>query len=73
MDRFENGTNWSQMPLTEQEMMKEYTRRGWFYKAMDPFCPHADEVCSHYFINLNVWGRCTFVEPTEYRLELWWW
>ncbi|KAH8881151.1 hypothetical protein GQ53DRAFT_888882 [Thozetella sp. PMI_491] len=67
---FQDNCGWEKMPLIAQRMTKSYSTCGWFYHAGDPFCPVADEVSSHYFMNLEKWDRCQFIHSTESRPEI---
>ncbi|KAF6793383.1 hypothetical protein CMUS01_16098 [Colletotrichum musicola] len=49
-------------PLVEDMMMKTYWDCGWFENDETIYVPTASDVSSHYFMNLDVWGRATFID-----------
>jgi len=65
--QFEHGDGLEEMPLISQALMNSHTRCGWFDQAGDLVFPNSQDVCSGYYMNLEDWGRTTFIE--EVRLE----
>ncbi|EKJ76096.1 hypothetical protein FPSE_03728 [Fusarium pseudograminearum CS3096] len=55
-------------PLVVQDMMKTYSRCGWFYETKYVFWVIAtsSDVCKEWFANLDNYGRTTFVPGVEF-------
>ncbi|TGJ84651.1 hypothetical protein E0Z10_g4127 [Xylaria hypoxylon] len=62
-------------PLVQDQMLREYSRCGWFFKASQFVCPAAKEVSAWHFMNMDsdggaTYGRATFIAPPDIN-ELW--
>ncbi|CVL03467.1 uncharacterized protein FMAN_15178 [Fusarium mangiferae] len=49
------------MPLVQNSMFKVHTRCGWFGGASDFLCPTAEDVCTKYFMNMDIYSRSSFI------------
>lgn len=48
-------------PLVQNRMFKTHTRCGWFNHAPDFLFPNAEEVCTEYFMNMDLYGRASYI------------
>ncbi|KAL5590278.1 hypothetical protein FOBRF1_013835 [Fusarium oxysporum] len=48
-------------PLVQNRMFKMHTRCGWFDGASDFLCPTAEEVCTEYFMNMDIYSRTSYI------------
>ncbi|KAF5699262.1 hypothetical protein FMUND_14842 [Fusarium mundagurra] len=53
------------MPLVQNGMFKVHTRCGWFGKASEFLCPTAEDVCTKYFMNMNIDSRTSYIEQPD--------
>ncbi|KAG5805342.1 hypothetical protein H9Q71_010079 [Fusarium xylarioides] len=53
------------MPLVQNGMFKVHTRCGWFGKASEFLCPTAQDVCTKYFMNMNIDSRTSYIEQPD--------
>ncbi|KAF4500014.1 hypothetical protein FAGAP_3781 [Fusarium agapanthi] len=53
------------MPLVQQRMFKMHGRCGWFEIAADFLCPIAEEVCTEYFMNMDIYNRTSYIERPD--------
>ncbi|SCV48818.1 uncharacterized protein FFB14_10548 [Fusarium fujikuroi] len=53
------------MPLTQNRMFKDHTPCGWFGKASDFLCPTAEEVCTEYFMNMDIYSRTSYINQPD--------
>jgi hypothetical protein len=68
----EGGSSEFHTPLVERGMMGHHSPCGWF-DCDDILFPVSEEVCNGYFMNLDVYGRATFLRRpglTEFWLEV---
>ncbi|PNP73369.1 hypothetical protein FNYG_13267 [Fusarium nygamai] len=49
------------MPLIQNRMFKEHTPCGWFGNASQFLCPTAEEVCTEYFMNMDIYSRTSYI------------
>ncbi|KAG7425998.1 hypothetical protein Forpi1262_v012177 [Fusarium oxysporum f. sp. raphani] len=49
------------MPLVQNRMFKVHTRCGWFGNALEFLCPTAQEVCTEYFMNMDIYSRSSYI------------
>lgn len=55
-------------PLVDDGLMEKHSRCGWF--LLEEFLhPTAEEVCKSHFMNMDVYGRATFLRRVELPLE----
>jgi hypothetical protein len=60
-----------QTPLVELRMMATHSPCGWFMNGHGEYlCPVAEEVCSDYFMNMDVYDRASFLPKPELE-NLW--
>ncbi|WAO86266.1 Clr5 domain-containing protein [Fusarium falciforme] len=52
-------------PLVQNQMFKAHTRCGWFNHAPDFLFPNAEEVCAEYFMNMDVYGRASYIRQPD--------
>lgn len=52
-------------PLVQNQMFKEHTRCGWFNHAPDFLFPNAEEVCTEYFMNMDIYGRASYIQQPD--------
>ncbi len=76
-DYLEGQTTKRDMPFLKQDMLKSFTRCGWFYddfKGLFFFVPTAEDVRAFYFMNLQdcialrfgkLWGHCGGAQANE--------
>jgi hypothetical protein len=57
--------------LVSNKMMKPFCRCGIFRDSDDPACLRVEEACTHYFSNLENWGRSTFIDAPCDRPGYW--
>jgi hypothetical protein len=57
----EEGDTELSMPLIQNRMFKVHTRCGWFGKASEFLCPTAQEVCTEYFMNMDIYSRSSYI------------
>ncbi|KAM6533560.1 hypothetical protein FALCPG4_006533 [Fusarium falciforme] len=55
-----DGLGPTNIPLYRDGLMQAFDMQGWFDKSL----PAAEEVCNHYFMNLEDWHRTTFLDAT---------
>ncbi|RSL68879.1 hypothetical protein CEP53_002440 [Fusarium sp. AF-6] len=48
-------------PLVQNGMFKVPTRCGWFHGVGDFLCPTAQQVCPDYFMNMDIYGRASYI------------
>ncbi|KAH7468251.1 hypothetical protein FOMA001_g15021 [Fusarium oxysporum f. sp. matthiolae] len=60
----EEDTDFS-TPLVQNRMFKVHTRCGWFGESMEFLCPTAEGVCTHYFMNMDIYSRTSFIEQPD--------
>jgi len=58
-------------PLVKRGMMKNHTCCGWFHGAPDFVCPVAEEVCSEYFMNMDIYNRTSYLGQPNFTRALW--
>lgn len=58
----EGETHDFQTPLVDDKMMRPHWECGWFDSDESLFVCKASDVSSHYFMNLDIWERATFIE-----------
>ncbi|KAK3331757.1 hypothetical protein B0T19DRAFT_448207 [Cercophora scortea] len=63
LDGLENGEGPTRIALHERGMMKSFSTCGWCSTALY-CCPRADEVCTGYFMNMDVWGAATYIDDS---------
>ncbi|RSL94994.1 hypothetical protein CDV31_014092 [Fusarium ambrosium] len=52
-------------PLVQNRMFKVPTRCGWFYDVGDFLCPTVQQVCSDYFMNMDIHGRASYIRQPD--------
>ncbi|RGP67971.1 hypothetical protein FSPOR_5632 [Fusarium sporotrichioides] len=57
----EEDTEFS-IPLVQNRMFESHTRCGWFHGYGDFLCPTAEDVCTDYFMNMDIYNRATYIE-----------
>ncbi len=57
-------------PLVEREMMRDHSVCGWFHSSSDFPHPVVQEVCTEYFMNMDVHDRATYLDR-RYLREMW--
>jgi hypothetical protein len=57
-------------PLTTENRIKEHTCCGWFPWAADFVIPIAEEVCTEHFMNMEDYGRASFI-PRPLLCDYW--
>ncbi|KAI1274362.1 hypothetical protein F5Y07DRAFT_217199 [Xylaria sp. FL0933] len=57
-------------PLVNERMMMAHSKCGWFYNAECFVIPAAQEVSAHYFMNMDIYRRATYLD-VPYLLKLW--
>ncbi|KAL3290595.1 hypothetical protein RB213_013142 [Colletotrichum asianum] len=55
-------TDHFETPLVKDGMMKEHSVCGWFDDYSSIYNPTAADVCSQFFMNMDVWARASFIE-----------
>ncbi|KAK1547632.1 hypothetical protein CPAR01_01599 [Colletotrichum paranaense] len=58
----EGGSDTFETPLLTNGIMKSHTPCGWFNGRASPFAVTASDVCSEYFMNMDIWSRASFIE-----------
>ncbi|KAF5551365.1 hypothetical protein FMEXI_3483 [Fusarium mexicanum] len=53
------------MPLVQKRMFNMHRRCGWFEIASDFLCPIAQEVCTEYFMNMDIYNRTSYIERPD--------
>ncbi|KAL6353197.1 hypothetical protein LRP88_13687 [Fusarium phalaenopsidis] len=53
----DDGQGSTNVPLYRDGLMRSFDLYGWFNGLL----PAAEDVCDHYFMNLEDWGRTTFI------------
>ncbi|KAI3324512.1 hypothetical protein HD806DRAFT_492835 [Xylariaceae sp. AK1471] len=51
--------------LTTNQMMQDHSRCGWFTQAYSQFYPAAQDACSSYFMNMDIYERTTYLQTPE--------
>jgi hypothetical protein len=60
------------IPLVEEDMMNPFCQCGRFLDITDEACACVDEVCAHYFANIDSdWHRTTYIMIPEGHNESW--
>jgi hypothetical protein len=57
--------------LVEEDMMAPFCRCGRFTEVTDEACACVDEVCTHYFANVDVWSRASYIMIPEGKNMSW--
>jgi len=70
LDGLNNGGILS-MPLIDEDMMSPYCRCGKFLDVKDEASACVDEACTHYFANLDEWGRAVYIMIPENQNDSW--
>lgn len=61
----QGGSREFSTPLVQNRMLQRHTRCGWFNGAGNNFLlPVAQEVCSEYFMNMDIHGRASYIGRT---------
>lgn len=65
--------NWGLLPIkfVEEDMMAPFCRCARFIDIKDEACACVDEVCTHYFANVDVWTRASYIMIPEGKNESW--
>ncbi|KAK1624826.1 hypothetical protein BDP81DRAFT_499980 [Colletotrichum phormii] len=58
----EEETDDFETPLLTEDMMQRHTPCGWFLGKQSLFGVMAPDMCSRYFMNMDIWSRASFVE-----------
>ncbi|KAF5590999.1 ACB 4-hydroxyacetophenone monooxygenase [Fusarium subglutinans] len=53
------------MPLVQNRIFKVHTRCGWFGKALEFLCPTAEDVCTKYFMNMEIDSKTSYIEQPD--------
>lgn len=59
--------------LVEEDMMSPFCVCGRFLDVVDEACACVGEVCSHYFANVDVWERSSYIMIPENHNGSWYW
>ncbi|KAK1480391.1 hypothetical protein CTAM01_14438 [Colletotrichum tamarilloi] len=58
----EGGSDTFETPLLTNGMMESHNPCGWFNELESSFVVTASDVCSEYFMNMDIWSRASFIE-----------
>ncbi|CZR64442.1 uncharacterized protein PAC_14340 [Phialocephala subalpina] len=72
LEGLENG-GMLPIKLIEEDMIAPYCRCGRFLGVTDEACACVDEVCTHYFANVDVWSRASYIMIPEGENGSWYW
>ncbi|KAF5635753.1 hypothetical protein F52700_5064 [Fusarium sp. NRRL 52700] len=53
------------MPLIQNRMFKEHTPCGWFGDTKEFLFPTAEEVCTEYFMNMDIYNRTSYIQQPD--------
>ncbi|KXX82411.1 hypothetical protein MMYC01_201360 [Madurella mycetomatis] len=60
-------------PLVDENLMRQYSACcGWFLRCQEFACPTAEDVCTQYFMNMDIYSRATYLDAgilTKYWME----
>jgi len=65
------GGGFLNIRLVTQNMMNPYCQCGRFLEVTDEACACLDEVCTHYFANVDQWDRTTYIMIPEGENRSW--
>lgn len=51
--------------LVQNRMFRKHTRCGWFGGASEFLCPTAEDICTDYFMNMDIYDRASYIREPD--------